>query len=563
MQVLQDNFFYQSNSRFGGGGVLEDERQLFVVEQKLCKARARKFSQETNRRRKALEERRKQWDVQEQRLRENILQQRRQRVQDATERFQRAHLPPSQRRRQSFRRNVPNIEDALSQLQGSLSSYTRQSSFLCSTSNISRSCTPSPKPPTVPKSSHRQALSAVEAYTKLLQEQSMTGFKNSQDTGNAQEKLQDHSPRSKRNPEDHQLSLTTVSGASKPGPSVTPPASIGYHFTKQAWADVGVQVSLPQERADEVKVPRSNTRTGGPKVPWRERSARAGMGPVSSRTRKGTVIRPQSATEVNQIAKAQGKMMVPCPPPRIESVDERTLHITKTLYGMDHVSVNCKQAPAIEQALHKDTSEGFFSPYTHHPLRTDSSVMYTPMPPSCVCPVSEGNTKGAPSSGHQETQGSSRRRGMVFSEKGLRLDCTPTDEEISQLWHGVRSALATKDGNVMKHLSEPVRMFSSACNGAFTDEALESAAQLHLAEVHSEGPLEERDIVAAMETAQIQGPGTGQQRSQQQGLTNISLEEQKILLSLDRLNHQLHYKGNERDEPSQTPCIFSQQPLSI
>ncbi len=49
---------------------------------------------------RALEERRKQWDVHEKRLRENILQQRHQRVQDATENFQRAHLPPSQRKRQ-------------------------------------------------------------------------------------------------------------------------------------------------------------------------------------------------------------------------------------------------------------------------------------------------------------------------------------------------------------------------------------------------------------------------------------------------------------------------------
>ena len=57
-----------------------------------------------------------------------------------------------------------------------------------------RSCTPSPKPPTVSKSSHRQALSAVEAYTKLLQEQSMTCFRNSQQTEKAQEKQQDHSP---------------------------------------------------------------------------------------------------------------------------------------------------------------------------------------------------------------------------------------------------------------------------------------------------------------------------------------------------------------------------------
>ncbi|GLD53545.1 centrosomal protein of 126 kDa [Lates japonicus] len=91
-----------------------------------------------------------------------------------------------------------------------------------------------------------------------------------------------------------------------------------------------------------------------------------------------------------------------------------------------------------------------------------------------------------------------------------------------------------------KQSTEPVRMFSSTYGMAFTDEGLESAAQLHLAEVHTKGPLEERDIIAAMKTAQTQSAGAAQQRSQQQGLTNISLEEQKILLSLDRLNHQLH-----------------------
>ncbi|XP_038549890.1 centrosomal protein of 126 kDa isoform X1 [Micropterus salmoides] len=982
MQVLQDNFFYHSSSRLGADGRLEDERQFLVEEQKLCRVRARKFSLETNRRRKALEEKRKQWDVQEQRLRENILQQRRQRVQNATERFQRAHLPPSQRYRQCLRRNVRNIEDALSQIQGTLNSYAQQSCFLSSNSNISRSCTPSPKPPS--RNSHHQALSAVEAYTKLLQEQSMTCFKSSQQTKETQEKQQDHSPQDSylsdccnseslsskdslenedpnhstknlqssyspflldsenphpdlrkqndlcpasdltsfsammccadnlpqsrkqheskqkkqedserpdnkmhvskapwvftsvektpktevqpalhncnqlslceiisadpehfevhslqnspndniivtnrvvpsnsalqssypkqealldlrqqtahddkklkhpsateilfpvkngnskevlfgappkpniflndsttdntpregtlqqtgkenhylssqketsasinnlnkvsksepntekpinttslqhpclsniqsdtlkclkcpveevqklpislgtshsvcevrfikgilkkqskymsgdttcvydsghlifakqvalairdsveltrektkdvesnntvkkklrwfdevhmekedkeqnimkqmkgkssiisqlnNNSEDHQLSLTTVSGASKPGPSMTPPASTGYHFTKQAWADVGVQVSLPQEQADEVKAPGSSTRTGGPKVPWRDRSAKAGGGPVSSRARKGTVIRPQSATEVSQIAKAQGKIMVPRPPPRMESVEEKTPHITKTPYGMDHASVNCKQT--LEQVLLKDNAEGFFSPYTHHVIRTDSSVLYTPLPPSCTCPVSEELKKGTPSSGHQEPQGCSKRRGMVYDEKSLCLDCTPTDQEISQLWHGVRSALATKDekpilrrqapesGRVVrkqcveqsrqppgsgnrrfpqpsqptKKTTEPVRPFSSTYDMAFTDEGLQSTAQIHLAEVH-EGLLEERDIVAAMDTAQTQRTGTVQQRSQQRAHTTISLEEQKILLSLDRLNHQLY-----------------------
>ncbi|XP_032365632.1 centrosomal protein of 126 kDa isoform X3 [Etheostoma spectabile] len=977
MHVGQGNFFFHSDSRLGADGGLGDERQLLVEEQKLCRSRARKFSLETNRRRKAQEERRKQRDVQEQRLIENILKQRRQRVQDATERFQRAHLPPSQR---PFRRNVPNIEDALNELQGSFSSYTRQSSFLSSNSNVSRSCSPSPKPPTVSKSSHRHALSAVEAYTKLLQEQS------SQSSEKAQEKRPDHSPQdsqlsdscnsesisskdslenedhnlstknlqhsyssfsldsekpqpdlrqqndlcppsdlnafsammlladdfpqsrklhdpkqktpmdsegpnskmhipkaswgftsvektpetetqlaphncnlltlcemisadpehfevnsSQNNPndkntvtnivstsnialespcpkeealldlrqkgvhddkqskhpsaaeillrdkngnsadnlfeappflnnsttdnaiqdgtlqqtgrekhnlsslkeprtsinnlnkvlnsepkpekpinaallqrtclsniqsntpkclkcpeeevqkmpvsdrtshsacgvrfikgilkkqskymsgdepytcvygsghfifakqvalairdsveltraktkdaessssvkkklrwfdevhkgqedreqnimnqikgrssilsqsdnssEDHQLSLATVSGASKLGPSLTPPASAGYHFTKQAWADVGVQVSLPQERSDEVKVAQSSTRIVGPNVPRRERPSRAAAAPISSRTRKGTVIRPQSATEVSQIAKTQGKIMAPRPPPRMDpSVKDKTLSITRTPYGVDHAGVCCKQALVAEHALHKSISEDFPSPSTHNVIRADSNVMYTPLPPSYAYPVSKSNMKAAPSTGHQDAQGCSRLRGMVYNDKGLCLDCTPTDEEISQLWLGVRTALATNEAKAMlrrqaadsgrvgrkacvdqsrqppgsvtrrlpqpaqptKQSTEPVTPFSNTYYMACPDQGLVSAAQLHLAEVHAGGPPQDMDIVAAMETAQTQRPGTVQQRSQQQGLTTISMEEQKILLSLDRLNHQLY-----------------------
>ncbi|XP_074534921.1 centrosomal protein of 126 kDa [Halichoeres trimaculatus] len=981
MQFLQDSFFYHSDSRLGADGGLRHERQLLVEEQKKSRARARKFSLETNRRRKALEERQKQWDKQEQRLRENVLHQRRQRVQDATERFQRAHLPPSQRRRPSARRNAPNIEDALHQIQGNLTSYTQQSSLLSSNSNISRSCTPSPKPPTVSRHSHHhQALSVVEALTKLLEEQSMTCLKISDQTGKTEEKQQDPSPQdsrlsdccyseslsskdslenedpnhspntknlqcsyssilldseksnpdlrspndlhptsdltpfaamtllgddviqsrklqkhelsetpdnsmhtseaswgfkpydptlktesqaalnscnlislseimgsdkehfrvnfpqnspnddtmitkksapddttpkslcpkqgtlldtrqqrvhddrqskhpsateillpaknvgkvnmfeeplrphiylnnirtdnsagegtvlqkqkvnhnmstktepsasinnlnkvsnleprtdksintallqraclsniqshtqkclktpeeeaqhvpvsegaapsvrfikgilkkqskymsgdtswvygsghsifaqqvalairdsveltrarskdsegnstvkkklrwfdevnegkedkktgiikqthnkihnlpeSKNTSEDHQLSLTTVSGASRLGPSMTPPAPNGYHFTKQAWTDVGVQVSLPQKRADEVKVPCSSTRTGVPKAPRRERSARSGAGPVSSKARKGTVIRPQSATEVSQIAKTQGKIMVPRPPPRMQSQEkeEKPPYITKTPYGTDHV-ISGKQASRVEQALYKDTSESFFLPCTHHVIKADSAVVYTPLQPSYACSASEVTTKGMTSSGHQETQGCSRRRGMVYNEKGLCFDRTPTDDEISQLWYGVRSALSTRDGKSVlrrqafesdkgvrkpcaeqsrpppvsgitkfpqpsqpiKQTTEPIRPFSSPYNVALSNGGLESLSQLNQIEAHPEGPLEERGIMAAMDTAQTLRPGAVQQRSQQQGFSNISLEEQKVLLSLDRLNHQL------------------------
>ncbi|KAM4566716.1 centrosomal protein of 126 kDa [Odontesthes bonariensis] len=955
MQVLQDNFFYHSKSRFGDDGDLENERQCLVDEQKLCKARARKFSMDTNRRRKALDERRRQWDMQEQRLRENILQQRRQQVQDATERFQRAHLPPSQRYRQSLRRTAANIEDALSQIQGT----SWQSSFLSSNTNISRSCTSSPKPPTVSKSSHRQALSAVEAYTKLLQEQSRTekyqddsaqgshlseccnseslsskdslesedlnqstinpqcscssffldsekvppdlrkqndlcptssltsapammlpddnvahsrklqepkedkqedsdwpknimhvsktswgftskeqkpkteswpslhnmlaicevtsgdperlevksfqdgpsdnitvpkqviysntaansSYPNTEDLLDLrQQRIHDddqfrypsdadtpfppknsnwkgilfdncfkdsttdnlsnsalvqmgkekhnvqpqrdpctsinnlnkvsnsecdiekpvnaasllhasltniesdklkcpHCPdeeeqrlpvsaatshsvcevkfikgilkkqskyvsgdaarmcgsqrlifanhvalairdsvelsraktkdvgvsntvkkklrwfdevhlekeakeqktvkqvkgkssslsQPKTNSEDHQLSLITDSE-----PSMAAADSNGYHFTKEAWTDVGVQVNLLQEQANEVKVPRSSARTSGPKVPRRERPARVGAGPVSLRTRKGTVMRPQSATEVSQIAKTQGKIMVPRPPPRTDSVEKKTPCITKTPYGRDCTSINYKQALVMEQAL-RSNSEGFFSPNTHPVITTDSAVMYTTLPHAFTSHFPEDDMKSMLISGQQETH-SNRRRGTVRSEKGLCLNCTPTDEEISQLWHGVRCALNTKDVKMHKRLSvesgralrkpcveqsretpvsgcrrlllpsQPTRQTAelvktcsgTCCDLAFAKEGLKSAAHLHLGETHAEGLQEEKHVVAAMETAQTQRPGTVRQHSQQQGLTTISFEEKKILLSLDRLNHQLH-----------------------
>lgn len=248
------------------------------------------------------------------------------------------------------------------------------------------------------------------------------------------------------NSEDHPS--CTEAGSSKPGPKMTPTASAGYQFTKEAWTDVGVQVNLPQEQVDEVKTPRTSARNGGPRVPRRDRNARAGGGPVASRTRKGTVIRPQSATEVSQLAKTQGKILVPRPPPRTERTEENTAYISETPCT-HHLSINYKQALIAERATHRSNSAEIFSPNEHHPVPADSTVKYTMTPvsyPCPTCPFSNSNAKGTPSSGHQETL---NNRGIgKTNEKGLCLHSTPTDEEISQLWHGVRIALNTKDGNV-------------------------------------------------------------------------------------------------------------------
>ncbi|KAM4742744.1 centrosomal protein of 126 kDa [Anableps anableps] len=778
MQALQGNFSYLLKSRLGSNGNLETERQHLAQQQKLCKVRARKFLLETNRRRKALEEQKKQRDTEEQRLRENILQQRRQQILEATQRFQRAHLPLSQRYRQTVRRNATNIEDALNEIQGSLCWYTPNSSELSTTNT--RCCPPSTKPPTVSKSSLRQALSAVEAYTKLLQEQctmeelqhlspedcdlltlftppnedskhfeekclvnsyshniletnavgavytkvdalypredtlldfrsqmihddsQLTSYQlsaknipfssengilfetqkkinttnnhlndklllhtekenfhllseketcasinnlnkvssllyqtetpinpasrsptslsnihseieksdcpkeedkgipvsvacdvrflkgilkkqskyNSEDSclcfdsgrlslakqvalairdsieltrakkdvvvnNGTKKKLrwfdevhpekeskeqntmkQDrdmfYSLSHPTNSKDHHPSLTTETCSSKPGPRMTPAAFAGYHFTKEAWTDVGVQVNLTQERADEVKALHNSARTGGPRVPQRDCHARAGGGPVSSRTRKGTVIRPQSATEVSQIAKTPGKIMVPRPPPRT-GPEDNTARIISTPCT-HHPSINYKQPLVTQDA--------------------DSTPIYTMTPvsyPCPVCPFSDSNLRVTPSSGHQETH--NRGRGKM-NEKDLCLHSTPTDEEISQLWHGVRSALNTKDDKpvLKKQALESRQVCRKPCTeqsrqppGSGSRKLLqssqvnlctgcESAARLHMAEVPLDGLLK----------AQTQRPERVQER-----LTTLSLEEKKIMLSLDRLNHQL------------------------
>ncbi|KAM4047881.1 centrosomal protein of 126 kDa [Anomaloglossus baeobatrachus] len=112
---------------------LEEERQALLEDQKVIRQRAHKLSVETNRRRKALEEKQREDEQKEQKFREEVLHQRKLKLQEATEKFQRAHLPPSQRRRPAFtihKRPTPKLEDALEQIQGSIpSTYYYVSNF--------------------------------------------------------------------------------------------------------------------------------------------------------------------------------------------------------------------------------------------------------------------------------------------------------------------------------------------------------------------------------------------------------------------------------------------------
>ncbi|XP_069874450.1 centrosomal protein of 126 kDa-like isoform X2 [Dipodomys merriami] len=98
---------------------LEEERQILLQQQKICRNQARKYFMESNRRKKAFEDKRKEQEEREYQIREHILQQRKQKFEEVTEKFQRAHVPLSQRRRAVFQKPVPPLEEALKQIQES------------------------------------------------------------------------------------------------------------------------------------------------------------------------------------------------------------------------------------------------------------------------------------------------------------------------------------------------------------------------------------------------------------------------------------------------------------
>lgn len=220
--------------------------------------------------------------------------------------------------------------------------------------------------------------------------------------------------------------VNSLSGVSKNVSSKTSSAPAGPQFTRQAWADVGPQENRTQEHIREPNISKR----------WllrRVRSARPGPGSITSRARKGTIIRPQSAREAQHVAKAQGKMLVPRPPPKPDIVECDFADISKAV----NYSIQSQPGAQMEQVLCRDNPDRQAT--THPPVLKEEPVC-VPVPPYYTY-THENVSKGV-CSFSPPVENAERRWG----KNGISLDRTPTDEEITLLWHGVRSALASKDG---------------------------------------------------------------------------------------------------------------------
>ncbi|XP_073439036.1 centrosomal protein of 126 kDa [Dendrobates tinctorius] len=219
-----------------------------------------------------------------------------------------------------------------------------------------------------------------------------------------------------------------------------PVFSTGYHFSKQAWMGSKDEELNSVGHMHTVRSPpKSKT-----KVVRRPKSARTPSS-IVHRTRKGIIIRPQSATEANKIARSQGKIVTPHPPPRPGSDNTRELVTkAKTLpvnTGNSTVNILNNVVSSTNNILKKDNVAYQTMPHSSGVAQTTQGY----------APDSDSSTKAALTFSServlalQETLPVPVKRHPVFGENGLRLDHTPTDDEIALLWQGVRSALTHKN----------------------------------------------------------------------------------------------------------------------
>uniref|UniRef100_A0A8C0JG06 Centrosomal protein 126 n=1 Tax=Chelonoidis abingdonii TaxID=106734 RepID=A0A8C0JG06_CHEAB len=361
--------------------------------------------------------------------------------------------------------------------------------------------------------------------------------------------------------------------------------STGYHFAKQAWMASKGDESKPHSYSGDSKIQEGNLCKGKTKIVRRPRSAKT-QSSFTPKNRKGTIIRPQSASEVHKVIKAQGKIIVPHPPPKPVPGNRPDQNVADTMCQPVNSSkcqsnttkgnyVNARHLLPADQVLNRTTIENNKSITCSSDLVTEKLA---PPPSSNVSPSeplekTNYTVNNIQTIAQQDSLITGTKRKPVCAENGLRLDRTPTDEEINLLWQGVHSAvpvtrrkqISDNSKNKRRALLEQrtqtvasagrrpthhaqvdinlwdveLKMSVKGCHRIIVSYFSESTAQFLLAENLAGTSVTEGKILAALETVQPPGQTMVLNKVQQRGMSALSLEEQKILQSLDRLNQRL------------------------
>ncbi|XP_077197626.1 centrosomal protein of 126 kDa isoform X2 [Paroedura picta] len=353
----------------------------------------------------------------------------------------------------------------------------------------------------------------------------------------------------------------------------------GYHIAKQAWmTSKGDEIKSPC--IGDLKSPKTNPRKGRTKMIKRPKSAKAST--FTSKNRKGTIIRPKSASEAISVTNTQGKIMVPHPP-YLSVADERTDQSGSSLSNEDQdLNHDTTDNPSLQNVSHVGPERPSEPPctVTGDPLPMTSQTANTAQP--------------------VERDNNAIKRSPVYSENGLCVDRTATDEEIKHLWQGVPNGHPQKDGaadavlrrkihydsienkrralleqrkqvagwkasyfgqNSMQAMklapsqsaSEPVHATGGV---GHSDEVSDSTTQFLVAEHLANTAATEGEILTYLDTAQQYKPTVLLNRPPRPGMSALSLEEHRVLQSLDRLNQRLQNVQETINQNQSTTSIL-------
>ncbi|XP_054830001.1 centrosomal protein of 126 kDa isoform X2 [Eublepharis macularius] len=364
--------------------------------------------------------------------------------------------------------------------------------------------------------------------------------------------------------------IAASGGSERVYDTLNPFESTRYRIAKEAWMAPKGEEIKPSPCVD-LKNPKGNPRKSRAKMIKRPKSAKV-PSTFTPRNRKGTIIRPQSASEATNVMKTQGKIMVPHPP--YKSV------------GGKSTDQNGSSLLNEDQDLNRDTTEG---PSPH--MGTGS---LSEPPPSTHDPLTK-TSHMANTTQSTAQHDNAIKRSPGYSENGLCLDHTPSDEEIELACQGVHTVQTQKDGaagavarrkysndnseNKRKALLEQRRQMTASAGwkpsyfGQNSTQTMKSGPLSSASEpVHAMGSVSHSDeanaaaaegeILTCVDPAQQYKPTVVLNRPLRPGMSALSLEEYKVLQSLDRLNQRLqNVQETMNKNPSSTSILQTIAPL--
>ncbi|KAL4697453.1 hypothetical protein H8959_003151 [Pygathrix nigripes] len=343
---------------------------------------------------------------------------------------------------------------------------------------------------------------------------------------------------------------------------------------------------------DDSKTKQGKPQRGGAKIIRKPGSAKVQSGFICT-NRKGTVIEPQSASKVNIFTQAQGKLIIPRPPPQCTSNIRSGKNIQVSQCPsvtpenpqniITHNCFNSKHELPTEHSLNQWNQESS-SPLSN--ARSDLVTVIPSLPSYCSSECQTfakiNHSNGTQAVAQQDGTLHCTQRSPVCEESYPSVTLRTAKEESVPLWktgHNVLhqnkratgstvmrrkrivetkrrnileqkrqnpGSVGQKDSELINNCGQSVQLSSSepkqtTRGTSYVEEVSDSTSEFLMAENLVKASVPEDEILTVLNSKQIQKSNLPLNKTQQFNICTLSAEEQKILESLNDLNERLHY----------------------